>query len=257
MASELAQALERLVAEQSTARRREVYEALLRSDLAVALLDTPAQGAGEGLGEDRGVPGGFELLAGRDADGSAALLTFSGARGFRSWGAAQRVAIRPFTEAATAALANGLPLTIDPAGPAPLTVARWELRRLARGEVPDPELSSLGEAEDARVALGPPASSVAELERALHERLAAHAEVVAAWVFEGEPTAARRQLVVGLLLDPPGDEAAGRRLIDDLHGPLSAAAPARTLVNYTLVHGDEKLRGLDEQVPPAYARSRG
>lgn len=245
---ELPAALGRLASDGSDEQLRRVYEVLLGSDLVV-----PLARAAESAGEHERV----ELMAARDSEGAPALVAFSSPATLERWPEPAGVAVRSATETIEAALTNGVRLAIDPAGPVILTLARWELRRLAAGALPDPAESDAGAAEDACTAVGAPVRAVTELEATLRQRLGAHPHVREAWLLDGDPIAGRRQLVVALLFDAPADEAAGQATIDALHDELTALAPPRTVVNYTVVREDGKLRALRERVPPAYSRDPG
>lgn len=246
--TDLSAALETIARGDTSAARRRVYETLLDSTLLVPL----AEGRRAADGSPR-----LDLVA-TASSRQPALLAFSDERALALWGSAARTALATAAEVFAAALGKGLRLTLNPAGPVSVTLARWELRRLAEGRPPDPEEAAAGEAEDARTTLGPPSLPLGDrFEGELRERLARHPAVAEGYVFEADPMGGQRQLVVGLLVEEGSAHAAMPALIDDLHEVLAPAAPPEAVVNYTLVRDDAKLAALRERVKPLYRRTAG
>jgi hypothetical protein len=203
---DLASALSDLATDTSSEAQARLYAALTQARLEV--------------GVDAGA-----LLVERLADGRPAVLAFSGAAARRRFADPLEVVEVDAQEAFAGILAGGVEaIVIDPGGPVRVELGSWELRRLAAGELPDPDAPPERDHQLAIEPAGPlPDAFVATVREACAQR----PEVVRAAVYEADPVRGQRHLLVALQSDGGGAPPAA-----ELHEQLAARAPDGAVLTY-------------------------
>jgi len=252
----LAMALDALAKASSGDAQKRVYRHLLDGPLLVAIAAPPTEPASSDGGPR------VNLLTVPTAGGAQAVLAFSHAGAFRSWGLSDAFAVAPGNEIIALLVAKGLSaLSLNAAGPVAVTLEAWELAALAYGRLPtadDERRWAADTAEAAEVAdvtaqrvVSAPLAPVDEgFLHPLREALADHNDVIMAYLFESDRIGLHRQLVVALDLPRDRFEPVAHALWTRL-APL--AAPYAVL-RFTRAEHDDTLRELAATAPAVYRR---
>jgi hypothetical protein len=214
---DLASALNGLATDTSSEAQTRLYAALAQARLEV--------------GVDAGA-----LLVERLADGRPAVLAFSGAAARRRFADALDVVEIGAQEAFAGILAGGVEaIVIDPGGPVRVELGSWELRRLAAGELPDPDAPP---ERDHQLAIEPAGPLPDAFVAAVREACAQRAEIVRAAVYEADPVRGQRHLLVALQTAEDVAPAAG-----ELHERLAPCAPDGAVLTYAALVDAEPFAG--------------
>jgi hypothetical protein len=160
------------------------------------------------------------VLVERLADGRPAALAFSGEAARRRFAPALEFVEMPATDAFGGILAGGVEaVVLDPGGPVRVELGSWEMRRLAAGELPDPDAPPQ---RDGQVAIEPATELPEAFLAAIRDACAARDDVDRLAVYEADPIRGRRHLLLAVATDADADVTEPAAA---LHAQLQPVAP--------------------------------